>query len=305
MSVTTPAVDSVLIYIGVFAVLLFFIIVFLMVYFLVRYRRSRNPRATELPGRTWLELLWIGLATLVVISMFFAGLTGFRFLRRIPADSMTVKVVSRMWSWLFVYENGLKSPDLVVPLGRNVKVDLTSEDVIHSFFVPAFRVKQDTVPGMTTHAWFRATQPGTYDILCAEYCGERHSAMLARLIVLPPQQFAAWYAGKPVEAAGLGAPSTRPAGKELLRQKGCLACHSTDGSRLAGPTFQGLYGRIEEVATGDDRHTVTVDDAYLRSAIVNPGADLVVGFRNIMPPGKPALSDEEIEQIVTYLHQLQ
>jgi cytochrome c oxidase subunit 2 len=304
MAVTTAAVNSTFIYILVFSLLLFFAIVFLMVYFLVRYRRARNPRPTEIEGHTGLEILWIALSTLLVLTMFFYGLAGFRFLRRAPADSLPVKVISRQWSWLFEYPNGLKSMDLIAPLGRNLRLELHSEDVIHSFFVPALRIKQDAVPGMTTQAWFRAGQTGSFDILCAEYCGERHSAMLAKLIVLPPQQFAQWYAGQPVEVAGLGAPSGKAAGMELLRQKGCLACHSTDGSRGSGPTFKGLYGRVEQVLKEGEIETVKVDDAYLRRSINTPAAELVVRFRNIMPPGKPALSDREIEEIVAYLHEL-
>jgi cytochrome c oxidase subunit II len=304
MAVSTAVVDSTFIYILVFSLLLFFAIVFLMLYFLIRYRKARNPRPTEIEGHTGLELLWILLSTLLVLTMFFYGLAGFRFLRRAPADSLPVKVTARQWSWLFEYPNGLKSVELIAPLGRNIRLELRSEDVIHSFYLPAFRIKQDAVPGMTTRAWFRASQTGTFDILCAEYCGERHSAMLSRLIVLPPQQFALWYAGKPVQAAGLGAASGRAVGLELLRQKGCLACHSTDGSRLSGPTFKGLFGRIEQVLEEGDIETVKVDDAYLRRSIITPAAELVVGFRNIMPPGKPALSDPEIEEIIAYLHEL-
>jgi cytochrome c oxidase subunit 2 len=215
-----------------------------------------------------------------------------------------VKVTARQWSWLFEYPNGLKSVELIAPLGRNLRLELRSEDVIHSFYVPSLRIKQDAVPGMTTRAWFRAGQTGSFDILCAEYCGERHSAMVTKLIVLPPQQFAQWYAGQAVEAAGLAGAAERAVGQELLRQKGCLACHSTDGSRLAGPTFKGLYGRIEQVLHDGRLEPVEVDDEYIRRSIITPAADLVMGFRNIMPPGKPALGDQEIEEIIAYLHKL-
>jgi cytochrome c oxidase subunit 2 len=301
---TVSGVDNVFIYILVFSVLLFFAIVFLMLFFAVRYRRARNPRPTEIPGHTGLEILWIGLATLLVLTMFVYGVAGFNILRGAPKDSMTVKVDSRQWAWAFEYPNGLKTTDLVVPVGRNLHLQMSSRDVIHSFYIPALRIKQDTVPGMITYAWFRATQPGTFDILCAEYCGERHSAMIARLIVLPEDQFAQWYSGQPVEAAGLPAPTATPAGEELLRQKGCLGCHSTDGSHLAGPTFKGMYGRIEEVVTAGQRRRVTADDAYIRASILTPSADLVAGFKDIMPPGKPELTDQEIEQIVAFLHDL-
>jgi cytochrome c oxidase subunit 2 len=302
MAPTVAAVDNVFIYILAFSVLLFFAIVFLMLFFAVRYRKARNPQPTEFRSHTGLEVLWIALATLLVLTMFVYGVAGFNVLRGTPKDSMTVKVDSRQWAWSFEYANGLKNSDLVVPMGRDLRLVLSSRDVIHSFYVPALRIKQDTVPGMTTYAWFKAPQPGTYDILCAEYCGERHSAMLAKLIVLPPDQFAQWYSGQAIEAAGLPAPSANPAGQELLQQKGCLGCHSTDGSRRVGPTFKGLYGRTVEVTTAGKRRTLKADDAYIRSSILTPSTDVVVGFRDIMPPGKPELTDREIEQIVAYLH---
>jgi cytochrome c oxidase subunit 2 len=302
MSPTVAAVDNVFIYILVFSVLLFFAIVFLMLFFAVRYRKARSPRPTEIPGHTGLEVLWIALSTLLVLTMFFYGLGAFRIMRGAPKDSMTVKVDSRQWAWSFEYPNGLKSGDLIVPVGRDLRLQMSSRDVIHSFFVPALRIKQDTVPGMTTYTWFKAAQTGSYDILCAEYCGERHSAMLAKLIVLPADQFAQWYSGQAV--AGLPAPTAQPEGAALLQQKGCLGCHSTDGSRLVGPTFKGLYGRTVEVVTAGKQRTLTADDDYIRTSILTPSADVVVGFRDIMPPGKPELTDREIEQIVAYLHDL-
>ena len=304
MAVSTTVVDSAFIYIAAFAFLLLFGIVFLMVYFLVRYRRARNPKPSEIPGNAVLETLWIVLPTLLVLTMFVYGLTGFRFLRHPPPDSLHVKVIARQWSWQFIYDNGISSSDLVAPLGRDVRVELNSEDVIHGFFVPAFRIKQDAVPGMKTQAWFRATQSGTYDILCSQYCGQRHSAMLARLIVVPPDQFERWYAGQPVQIAGL-APSTRePKGEELLRQKGCLACHSLDGSRLVGPSFKGLFGRSTEVLTQGIRRTIVADEAYIRRSILDSHADVGVGYPDIMPVEKGLLSEAEVEEMLKYIEQL-
>ncbi len=189
MATSTPIVNEALAYILVFSFLLFFAIVFLMLYFVVRYRRSRNPVPSKISGNLPLEILWIVLPTIIVLTMFVYGLTGFTFLRTVPADAMKITVISRQWSWLFQYENGMKSRDLIVPVGRSVDLELTSQDVIHSFFVPEFRIKQDCVPGMRTRTWFKATQTGTYDILCAEYCGTLHSSMLAKLIVAPQDQF--------------------------------------------------------------------------------------------------------------------
>jgi cytochrome c oxidase subunit 2 len=304
MGATTAVVDRAFIYIAAFAFLLLFAILFLMVYFLVRYRRSRNPQPADISGNALLEVLWIVVPTLLVLSMFYYGLTGFRFLLRAPADSLHVKVISRQWSWQFIYDNGVQSTDLVVPLGRNVRVELSSEDVIHSFFVPAMRIKQDAVPGMKTQAWFRASEAGTFDILCAEYCGQRHSAMLARLNVVPEDQFAKWYAGEPVQIAGLGQSTAEPKGAALLEQKGCLSCHSLDGSPLVGPTFKGLPGKTEQVLTNGKRRTITAEESYIRTSILDSHADIVVGYQDVMPLEKGLLSDQEVEEMVKFLEQL-
>jgi cytochrome c oxidase subunit 2 len=304
MGATTAVVDRVFIYIAAFAFLLLFAIVFLMVYFLVRYRRSRNPQPADISGNALLEVIWVVVPTLLVLSMFYYGLTGFRFLLRAPADSLHVKVISRQWSWQFIYDNGVQSTDLVAPQGKNVRVELRSEDVIHSFFVPALRIKQDAVPGMKTQAWFQASEAGTFDILCAEYCGQRHSAMLARLIVIPPDQFAKWYAGEPVQIAGLGPSTTEPKGEELLNQKGCLSCHSLDGSPLVGPSFKGLFGKTEQVISKGQRRTITADQNYIRTSILESHADVVVGYQDVMPLEKGALSDQEVEEMAKYLELL-
>jgi cytochrome c oxidase subunit 2 len=194
MAVSTGVVDNIFIYIVTIAFLLFGFIVFLMIYYVVRYRRSRNPRPADISGNAALEITWIGVSTLLVLTMFFYGLTGFRFLRNPPQNALEIGVVARQWSWEFDYPNGKTSTRLIVPAGEPVRLRLTSKDVIHSFFVPAFRVKQDAVPGLTTQAWFNAGVPGTYDILCAEYCGLLHSHMLTQLVVVPKDQYDQWYA---------------------------------------------------------------------------------------------------------------
>ena len=302
MATSTFVVDGVFITIVAFGVLLFAAIVFLLVYFVVRYRRSRNPEPAPVGRTGWLEVLWIALPTALVLAMFFYGLTGFTFLRRVPAGAMDVKVTARQWSWLFTYANGRTSPDLVVPVDRDVRLLLGSLDVIHGFFAPALRIKQDAVPGMTTQVWFRAVETGTTDILCTQYCGLRHSAMLARLAVVPQDVFAAWYAGEPVTIAGLVVPASP--GERLLQEKGCLGCHSVDGSRIDGPTFKGLYGSSVRVQTGGEVRTVVVDEAYCRTSLFDPGADVVVGYPNAMPSEKGRVSDQEFGEILAYLEQL-
>jgi cytochrome c oxidase subunit 2 len=304
MATSTGVVDSAFIYIMAFSFLLFFAIVFVMILFLFRYRRSRNPKPTDISGNTVLEILWVVLPTLLVLTMFFYGLTGFTFLRHPPADSMSVTVHSRQWAWLFQYANGITSTDLIAPLDRNVRLELVSDDVIHGFFVPAFRIKQDAVPGMKTQAWFRATETGSYDVLCTQYCGQRHSAMIAKLVVITPEEFDEWYKGEIVQVSGVTLPSTRPAGEDLLRQRGCLACHSTDGSPLVGPTFKGFFGSSMETVTNGKQRTVVADEAYIEMSIVDPAADIAKGFPNIMPSGKGIVTDDEIDEMIQLLKTL-
>jgi cytochrome c oxidase subunit 2 len=303
MATSTPIVNEALAYILVFSFLLFFAIVFLMVYFVVRYRRSRNPVPSPISGNLPLEILWIVLPTVIVLTMFVYGLTGFTFLRSVPADSLKITVISRQWSWLFQYENGVKSRDLVVPAGKSVDLELSSQDVIHSFFVPAFRIKQDCVPGMRTRTWFKALQTGTYDILCAEYCGTLHSSMLAKLVVVPQAQFDTWYAGQGAKLPG-ASPTPVAAGQQILEQKGCLGCHTLDGSAGAGPTLKGLFDSQVQVVSAGTKRTITADKDYCRKSILDPGADIVLGYSNIMPSGKGQLSEEEIGEVIEFMQSL-
>jgi cytochrome c oxidase subunit 2 len=192
---TIGAVDESLYYIAAVAFLLFFGIVFFLVYFAVRYRASRNPVPTEMHGNNMLEILWVVLPTLVALSMFLYGLTGYNFLRHSPAGALEVTVHARQWSWSFEYPDGKRTPELVVPAGRDVKLTVTSDDVIHGFYLPGYRIQVDAVPGMKTYAWFKASRIGVFDILCTVYCGVDHSGMLAKLHVLAQADYDGWLAG--------------------------------------------------------------------------------------------------------------
>ena len=300
MATSTGVVDGALIYILALSVLLLFLIIFFMIFFLVRYRTSRNPVPSELPQSALLEVLWVVVPTLLVTTMFIYGLTGFRFLRSAPAGSLSVKVHARQWSWLFEYDDGRKSPDLIVPLGRNVRCELISADVIHGFYVPAFRIQQDAVPGLKTFVWFNATTMGSYYILCSQYCGRKHSAMIAKLIVVPPDQFEAWRQGKKIQFTG-ASYMNMPAGERLLFERGCISCHSIEGNRMMGPTFKGLFGSTVLVSTAGVQRTIVADSSYIHKSIVDPGADVVSGFPNTMPPSKDILSESDIAEIVHYL----
>jgi cytochrome c oxidase subunit 2 len=208
---------------------------------------------------------------------------------------MEVTATARMWSWTFAYANGKTSPQLFVPVGRPVNVILVSTDVNHGFFIPAFRVKRDVVPGMKNQAWFVADRPGSFDLFCSQYCGTGHSAMITTVEALPAAEFAAWLQ----EGAGGGAAAPLD-GKKLATDKGCLGCHSLDGSPGVGPTFKGIMGRQVMVVSGGKERLVTADEEYLRRSILDPHADVVKGFQPIMP-AYADLSREELEALVAFV----
>jgi cytochrome c oxidase subunit 2 len=294
---TTQAVDAVFLYIFGIAAFMLAGITAAIVFFVLRYNRRRSPAPLPSPYYNyWLEATWTVLPTLIVLTMFWYGWAGYTTLRDVPADALEVKVVGRQWSWSFEYENGKSSPKLVVPAGRAIRLEITSLDVLHSFYVPAFRIKMDAVPGMTTHAWFRAPAPGVYDAFCAEYCGVGHSAMLTTVEALPEVEFERWYAAREEEKEEEGAA--------LLAKHGCTGCHSLDGSQSVGPTFQGLFGRQTTVVTDGKERTIPADADYLRRSILEPQADLVQGFPPVMPAFAGKISDAEIEEIVEYLEGL-
>jgi cytochrome c oxidase subunit 2 len=291
-------VNNVFLFILVICVFLLALITFLMVYFVIRYRRERHPQSADIEGSTWLEVTWTVIPTLIVLTMFYYGLTGFQFLKKVPEGAMVVRVIARQWSWLFQYENGAKDPELRVPVGRPIKLILTSQDVIHGFYAPAFRIKQDAVPGMTTYLWFQPTQAGTFDVMCSQYCGLEHSHMLTKIIALPEEEFIKWYQGKKEEVA-LKGPSL---GSKLYQEKGCFACHSTDGTPRVGPSFKGLFGKKEEVISGGKGETVVVDEAFIRKFISEPNVVHIEGYPPIMP--KISMTDEELMALVDYIKSL-
>ncbi len=294
-STIATKVDSAFLFILAICVVMLLLITFLMVYFVIKYRRDKNPTPTNIEGNFLLEVVWTVVPTLLVIAMFYYGWIGYREMETIPEDAMAVKVTAQMWSWSFEYDNGTRSDELAVPINKPVKLELFSRDVLHSLYVPAFRIKKDVVPGIPTSLWFTADEEGTYDVLCTEYCGVRHSAMLSRVVVMPQDRFAAWMAGKVTQEAA------EPVGRELLESQGCLGCHSLDGSRIVGPTFKGIFGRKGLVLTDGAEREIVADEAYLRRSILKPNADVVVGYPPIMPSQEGILSDAQIDAIVEHL----
>ena len=291
-------VDNVFLYILLICLFLLGLITFLMVYFVIRYRREKHPQPADIEGSTLLEVVWMVIPTLIVLTMFYYGLTGFEFLKKVPPGAIVVKVIARQWSWLFQYENGIQDPELRVPVGKPVKLLLTSQDVIHGFYAPAFRIKQDAVPGMTNYLWFQPTQVGTFDVMCSQYCGLEHSHMLTKIVVLPEEEFTKWYQGRKEEVALKGLPL----GPKLYQEKGCFACHSTDGTPRVGPSFKGLFGKNEEVIKAGKEQTVAVDETFIRNYIKDPDVIHVKGYPPIMP--KINMTNEELTALVDYIKSL-
>jgi len=296
---TTDAVDPVFKFIFGVSLLLFGGITATMIWFVCRYRRSRAPAPTsQVASNIWLEIVWTVLPSVLVMAMFYYGWAGYLTLRTVPKDALPVTATARMWSWSFSYANGKTSSKLYVPVGTPVNVDLVTPDVIHGFFIPAFRVKRDVVPGMKNNAWFVADKAGSYDLFCSLYCGSGHAAMITTVEALPREEFEEW-----LQEGTAGGAAARIDGKKLAQEKGCLGCHSLDGSAGVGPTFKGIMGRQVIVVTGGQERTIIVDEEYLRRAIVDPNADLVKGFQPIMPAFKELLP-EELEALEEYLEEV-
>ena len=207
-------------------------------------------------------------------------------------------VTAQKWSWQFTYPNGYTDENLHVPVDRPIRLVMQSQDVIHSLYVPAFRIKRDVVPGRYNKAWFEATVPGEYQIFCAEYCGTGHSDMLAKAIVHRPGEFESWLRKA---SDFLSTMTPEEGGRKLYKIHGCGQCHSTDGSPLTGPTFQGIFGHQVSLAGGG---TVKVDENYIRESILNPAAKVVAGFEPVMPTFQGRLEDKEITAVIQYINSL-
>jgi len=272
-----------------FVVLL--LITVLMIVFVIRYSRKRNPVASQIEGSTALEITWTTLTGLIFLAIFYFGWTNFDYMRHAPRDSMVVEAMGRQWSWSFKYPNGKQTGALYAVLGKPMKVEVRSMDVIHGFFIPAFRLKIDAIPGRVTTTWFEPTELGSHDIECTVICGVSHSVMLAKVVVVPEDEFKAWYFGdenapEPGRAALIHkstAPPEELPGVKLMRAYDCLSCHSLDGQPMVGPTFKGMLGRREEILVNGVARKVVVDEAHIRRGIRNPESQPIKGYPAAMP----------------------
>jgi len=317
--------DNLYLFLVWLSVFFFVLVVGGMLYFAIRYRKSVSPRAKYITHNHLIEVIWTVIPTVLLLAIFGWGWVVYSHMTQAPADAIEIRVIGKQWQWTFQYQDGRVLPGkLYVPVNKPVKLVMTSEDVLHSFFVPNFRVKQDVVPGMYTSVWFQPTITGKHQVFCTEYCGSAHSLMLAKVIVLDDKQWLSFSRGKEIEddqipAAGIGGMELASAegssaaqpvkltglaaqGKSLLEAKGCIACHSTDGSQKVGPSLKGVFGSEVELASGDK---VNVDENYIRESIENPGAKLVKGFGPVMPTFKGLVSETELNALVSYIKTIQ
>jgi cytochrome c oxidase subunit II len=274
--------------ISVAMVLLIFGCIFL---FAVKYRRrSPNERPRPIRGGIMLEATWSAIPLLVFLFLFFWGAKVFFANADPPKDAMRIYVIGKQWMWYIQHPSGQREiNELHVPAGRDVQLIITSQDVIHSFFIPAFRIKKDAVPGMYTTEWFRATAPGSYHLFCAQYCGTSHSHMIGTVYVLKEADYQQWLAGARGEPMAV-------AGGKLYQRYGCVNCHG-----VICPSLDGLY--MKQVPLADGR-IVRADDAYLRESILDPGAKIVAGYPNLMPSFRGVLSEVEVLELIAYIRSM-
>ena len=268
--------------------------------YLVRFRHGRRAdRSCAERSNVWLETSWALIPFLMVMGFYVWSTRMFLDQQSPPADALTVDVVAKQWMWKFQHTGGQREiNELHVPLGRAIRLTMTSEDVIHSLYLPALRIKQDVLPGRYTQEWFAATRAGVFPMRCAEYCGTDHSVMGGRVIVQTPAEFARWQA-----QAGTGVSLVQK-GAALYARLGCAACHGgAPGQAVAerAPPLAGLYGRAVPLADGT---TVRADEQYLHDAIVWPARQVVAGYAPIMPPYGQALDEEQVAQLAAYIRSL-
>lgn len=310
---STFAEGTDLLYLFIVALSVFFFVLVMGVqgYFMWKYhRKSEDQKTSPITHNGKVEFLWSAIPAVLLVVIFIWGEVDFLKQTVNPTDAVQVRVTGRQWFWTVEYPDypGVQltsSVDdnvvmLVVPKGKPVQLTMTSEDVIHDFYIPAFRVKKDVVPGRYTSFWFEATQVGEFNLYCAEYCGDQHSSMIGKVKVLEPELYAAYLLelGKLEQDAG---ESMAAFGARIYSKRGCNACHSLDGSPKVGPTWKGLWGKQETTNKG----AVTVDDNYIKESVLDPNAQIVAGYEGVkMPSYQGQLDDKQISALIEYMKTL-
>jgi cytochrome c oxidase subunit 2 len=295
-STIAPEVDGLFLFVTTVSLILLLGVTGAMLYFVYRYRRrSPGERPAPVEESRALEVSWIVVPTILVLLVFNWGFKSYVNMSVTPAGAYEIQVRAQQWNFLFEYPNGVTSDTLYVPRGRKVKMRMSSADVLHGFYIPAFRVKYDILPNRYTSVWFEATERGDYDLFCTEYCGRDHSDMNKVVRVVSQQDFQNW-----LESAATPEDIPLPRlGEQLYSQRGCNSCHSLDGSQKVGPSFQGLYGTTDHAMS--DGSTLTVDENYLRESILKPEAKLVQGYQNLMPGAYSNLSERELTGLIEFI----
>ena len=295
-STMASRVDS--LYFFLLAISIFFslLIAGLIVFYAVKYRRrAADSVGSEIQGGFVLELTWTIVPLLITMGIFVWGASVFFAMARPPDETINIYVVGKQWMWKFQHLDGQREiNELHVPVGRPVKLIMTSEDVIHDVFVPAFRIKADVVPGRYTHLWFQSTKPGRYRLFCAEYCGTKHSGMIGQVVVMDPSEYQTWLSGGAAEG------SLASAGAKLFQDLACNTCHRPD-AQGRGPVLEGLFGKTVTLQNGE---TLTVDEAYVRESILQPAAKITSGFQPIMPTFQGLVTEEQLLELIEYVKSL-
>ena len=278
----------------------------IMLVFIRKYRKDKHPKAIQNEGSNKLEALWTGIPLVLVLVMFYFGWMGWKPMKNPPDDAMRVTAIARMWNFRFEYENGKFSDSLIVPINEPVILDLVALDVLHSLYIPAFRVKEDMVPGQEKVMWFIPGTEGEFDLFCTEYCGLEHSYMFTGVKVIPKEEFDAWMSDTTAVVAAVDTEkSLSEQGWDVLRRNGCNACHSSDGTKLVGPSYLGIWGNSRMVTTGREEREVFADEEYIKRSIFDPNADIVEGFnRGLMLSYEGMVTEEEVDLIIEYLKSL-
>jgi cytochrome c oxidase subunit 2 len=272
------------------------VVLCLIVIFIFKYRHSKHPVADQVKGSVPLELTW-SLVPLGFFMIFFLwGATIYVAEASPPSDSLQIYVVAKQWMWKIQHEEGQREINMLhVPVNRDIRLTMISQDVIHSFWVPEFRIKTDVLPGRYTTLWFRANKPGTYNLFCSEFCGTMHSGMIGKVVVMDPAKFQAWLTG------GGEMGSFAANGQKLFQEMGCTDCHRFD-TQGRGPNLAGVYGKPVLLTDGS---TVMADDAYVRESILNPGAQVVAGFKPIMPSFQGIVTEDQLLSLIAYVKSLE
>ena len=299
-STMAPDIDGLFYFIYYCSVFLFVLVVVAMTFFAIRFRRQgKVSKTSSFTHNTPMEILWSVIPAIPIVVVFIWGSRDFVRLHTMPGNAVEVKVTAQKWFWTFDYPDGANSVnELVVPVSKPAKLTMSSQDVIHSFFVPGFRVKQDVLPNRYTQLWFEPVATGTFELYCAEFCGKGHSEMLATVRVVSDSEFVKWLdaQNKPPEGMGL-----EDYGALLIKQKGCATCHSVDGSTNTCPTLKGVFGHEVLLADGS---RVVADENYIRESILDPRAKVVNGFQPVMPTYQGIVKDRHIDAIIAYLKTL-